>query len=373
MLSKSLNIILSYILITINISILLFSIIIILAPICFLSGYKLKYQVLLSGIYFSILCVSTLMMFSILIDFVFGFYAKRSIKGCREYCKVDSYKVFEEIFEDIKCQFNHKKVKLFISSSSAINAYAVGSFGRMYIVLTRGLLEHYFQQVDKSKSKFLLAIKGVLGHEMSHLVNKDFLPGMLLAMNRNIIIGIMNKIKKIIHMIVKLFSFIPFVNKLVKFIASIYIFIIKIPLWFYDNLISKIHLFILKQISRSTEYRCDRQSSEACGGKVMAFSLSLLPGSNGYFTLFATHPKTEARIKKVENIEKTKNNIFVSPVNYFANFLAFLIILYSIYFCKSKINIDLIFPGYSYQESVFISKIKTRYIHFRKHILLKVK
>ena len=81
--------------------------------------------------------------------------------------------------------------------------------------------------------------------------------------------------------------------------------------------------FINKFISRSVEYRCDKQSAQAFGGYNMAKSLTLF-GDSGYFTLFSTHPQTKKRIKKTLKVSR-KNKIirplFSSSV---ANYLAFM-------------------------------------------------
>ena len=85
----------------------------------------------------------------------------------------------------MKKKFGTKTVKFYISNSKEINAFAVGSFGRKAVVLTEGIINHYAEN-SENEEEFLLAIKSILGHEMSHLINKDFLPGILMITNQKV-------------------------------------------------------------------------------------------------------------------------------------------------------------------------------------------
>ena len=172
---------------------------------------------------------------------------------------------------------------------------------RNAITLTVGLLGAIRAKTN-SDSDYVAAVRSIMGHEMSHLVNKDFLPGLLIRANESAN-KIINKIVKVIFIfLANIFRWIPFIGTLMNnIIISAYRFISFFLSIFYSYVFMPIHNFIQKTMSRSIEYRCDRESSYAFGGIHMAEALSVLGNAN-YFSIFSTHPKTKTRIKHVKGI-----------------------------------------------------------------------
>lgn len=326
MLYKLLSFILVYILSIINFVIILSPLLIFVVPIVMMQSQYIKSNSSQTLILLMFFIVSCFMIIIMLFDFLFGLSTKHYVKTAKDYKKLKDYDILETPFEDVKSQFNKPKVKLLISSSEESNAYAIGNMGKQYIVITKGLISTYLLQM-KGKEYFINSIKCIIGHEMSHLINRDYLPGLLLQINEQatrflskIILGFLNIFINILHHIPIagriLSNIIISIHKLLDFLIS----------FFYKYVILSIYKFIQLKISREKEYRCDMQSAKASGGKNMAEALSVL-GENGYITIFSTHPKTVSRIHKVQSIEKTDEQISPEKGNIIVNFLSIVFIL----------------------------------------------
>ncbi len=345
MLSKPINLVLVYIVTTFNLAILASPLLVLVLPFVEFHNHSLTIeQDILWKIriipFFLLFITSFLMLVYLMLDFLFGFSSRAALKGCARYEKIKDYDFLSEIFSQIKNKFDDKGVNLYIKNSDEINAFAVGSIGSKSIVLTRGLIDHYLVTCKDPKD-FLYSIRSIIGHEMSHLINKDFLPTFLIITNQKVT----NFISKILHIFF-------------KFIVRI---IVNLPyggrsagatLWkgylvmnFFVNLFNRfavynIYEFLRRFISRSVEYRCDNQSAKAFGGKNMVLALSHL-GKDSYFTLFSTHPRNSARIKKVKDVsisdQVIKPRIIDSVSNCFS--LMFLVAV-CIYFAKES-GVDL--------------------------------
>jgi hypothetical protein len=100
--------------------------------------------------------------------------------------------------------------------------------------------------------------------------------------------------------------------------------------FFYKFILLNIYKFIQLQISKSIEYRSDEQASLVVGGPNMAYALNLL-GSNGYFSIFSTHPTTKNRTKNVKNIKiqevGTIKPVFGSSLAVILSFVMIIVIL----------------------------------------------
>lgn len=292
-----------------------------------------------------IFLVSFFMLIYTLLDFLFGFSLRNSLKDCVRYEKLKDYDFLEKVFEDAKSRFGERWVKLYIKNSEEINAFAVGSISGKAIVLTKGLINHYLTKSDNPQ-EFLLAIRSVIGHEMSHLINKDFLPTYIIIANQKATTAVAWLVNCAFSILVKITRKLPYggqasANLMVEACNIINIFIGL----FNRVVVFHVYQFLRKFTSRSIEYRCDRQSAQAFGGSSMAFALAFL-GEGGYFTLFSTHPGTKRRIKKVEKIEliddKIRPKFIDSLSNYFA--VMFMIII-CLYFAKQA-GIDLLLRDY---------------------------
>lgn len=292
--------------------------------------------------FFFLLCffVSFLMLFYLLIDFIFGFSVRSSLKGCLRYEKVKDYDFLTELFDQTKNKFGERNVKLYIKNSDEVNAYAVSSLGKKSIVLTRGLINHYLSECKESKD-FLYALRSIIGHEMSHLVNKDFLPAFLIMTNQKVTNFVSHILYLIFNVGIIAMNRLPVAGRIsARFMGTVYSALNFVITLFNRLVVYNIYEFMRRFISRSIEYRCDRQSAKAFGGKNMEVALSML-GASGYFTLFSTHPRTKSRMNKVKNIKINDSVIragfFDSLANYFA--LMFLVVI-CLYFAKqAKIDV----------------------------------
>lgn len=290
---------------------------------------KLKFAFL-----FVCFLVSFLMLIYLVIDFIFGFSVRSSLKGCVRFEKIKDYDFLTDLFDQTKNKFGEKGVKLYIKNSDEINAYAISCLSKKAIVLTRGLIHHYLEECEDPKA-FLYALRSIIGHEMSHLVNKDFLPTFLIITNQKVT----NIISAFLHILfnfgIRIFSRLPVGGILAaRTMRDSYMILNFVLTAFNRFVVYNIYELLRRFISRSIEYRCDMQSAKAFGGKNMAFALSML-GESGYFTLFSTHPRTKSRMARVDGVRISdtivKPRFFDSLANYFS--LMFLVVI-CLYFAK---------------------------------------
>ena len=363
MLSKPLNLVLVYIVTIFNLVVL--SSPILAAAIPFLNFEnntiiidnnlkdKVTYAVMLL-----LFLVSFLMLIYLALDFLFGFSYRASLKGCTRYEKIKDYEFLTELFNQVKSKFNEENVKLYVKNSDEVNAFAVSSVGGKAVVLTRGLINHYLVECPDPKM-FLYTVRSVIGHEMSHLINKDFLPTFLIITNQKITNFVSSILFISLNLLVKGLSMMPYGGRLSANSVSQTYSILNFAITAFNRfIVYNIYQFIRRFISRSIEFRCDKQSAKAFGGQNMALALSML-GDNGYFTLFSTHPRTKARMKKVENIEASdaiiRPGFFDSLSNYFS--IMFLVIS-CLYFAKQA-AVDVMIREYIYNHEAIHRKIST--------------
>lgn len=331
MFTKPLNLMVVYILTIINFFILLLPF---AAVIIFF--IKLNQQFILQQIvridfrlllHVLIFCISFLMILYLFLDSIFGFSTRASLKDCVNYEKLPDFAFLAPLFKEVKERFGRKDVRLYVSKSNEINAFAVGSMSRKAIVLTKGIIVHSLNNT-KDRREFLLILRSIMGHEMSHLVNKDYLPALLIITNQKATHFISTILEFTIRFPVIILGYLRIRSRFfLEFALMIYSFVNKIVTFFNRKIVFNFYEFIRRFISRSIEYRSDRQAAHAFGGHNMALALALF-GNSGYFTLFSTHPSTKSRIKKVINIER-KNNEIIRPLlsSSISNYLAFMFLI----------------------------------------------
>lgn len=330
MFTKPLNLIIVYILTIINF-------IVLLAPfgaILFLI-IKLNLNFVLSDIsnadiYLAIklliFAISLVMILYLILDFIFGFSVYSSMKGCKNYKRLKEYQFLAQIFEQVKEKFGKNGVKLYIKDSGEVNAFAIGCMGRKAMVLTTGLIQHTLNNSD-DKKEFLLNLRSIMGHEMSHLVNKDYLPTLLIIINQKAT----NLISRILELMIKIpltiLGYMRFRSRIIfDLMMWVYSIVNRVVIFFNSTIIYNLYEFIRKFVSRSAEYRCDLQSAQAFGGQNMKRALTLF-GSNGYFTIFSTHPNTNLRIKHVQNVSRKQGVIHPLISSSIANYFGFMILI----------------------------------------------
>ena len=323
---KLLYFILIYLLTIIDFVIILLPLWVMLVPIYLSFDNHISKATLITVILLVLLVASCLVLIIMFFDFLFAFSVKGHIKNSKEYMKIKNYDVFKDIFEDIKLHFNNHKVKLMIEESTVENAYAVGNLGRQYIIITKGLVNMYLMELKNAKY-FLTCMKCIMGHEMSHLINKDYLPGLILSINERAIRFVSTIIYKFFNIFIVALNYIPFIGSIFSnIVLFIYNLIDRTINFFYKYIILSIYKFLQLKISRTAEYRCDLQSAKINGGVNMAQTLSAL-GESGYSTIFSSHPKTSDRMKYVKDIEKV--DIIIKPEfgNGIINFISILFML----------------------------------------------
>ena len=205
MVYKILSFILIYILSIVNFSIILLPLMLFVVLIFISKPNLIDTQSIVSIILFVFFLVSCLMNFIILLDFLFGF--------SHPYEKFKEYEILTNIFNEIKMVFNRPNVKLLISNSGKVNAFAVGNMKKQYVVLTQGLVNKYLLRLNETNN-FLLAMRCIIGHEMSHLINKDYLPTLLLEINEYSIKIVSKMIYMFFRIFLVAFRIIPFFGEI---------------------------------------------------------------------------------------------------------------------------------------------------------------
>jgi Zn-dependent protease with chaperone function len=276
----------------------------------------------------AIFLICFLMILYLFLDYIFGFSVRSSLKNCFRYEKYKEYDFLTAVLSQVKEKFAENSVRLYINKTNEINAFAVGSLGSKNIVISKGLIEHFLLLYPEPKS-FLSAIRSVMAHEMSHLINKDFLPAYIILINQKFT----NFVSFILHFIFinlsRFLSMMPYGGRsFANMIYNSYIFLNYFITFFNRIIVFNLYEFLRKFLSRSIEYRCDYQASQAFGGKYLASALSMI-GGNGYFTIFSTHPSTKSRIKRVEEVKKTDVVIKQSIFDAIANYLAFMFLIFT--------------------------------------------
>lgn len=302
--------------------------------------------------------VSFCMLIYLVLDFLFGFSVRASLKGCTRYEKVKSYDFLTDIFNQVKSKFGEKHVKLYVKNSNEINAYAVSSLNSRAIVLTRGLIDHYLSSTSDPKT-FLYSLRGVMGHEMSHLINRDFLPTFLIIVNQKITNFVSNILYHIFSFGIGIARYTPYIGSQTVLVMTKTYTALNIVITAFNRLVVyNIYEFLRRGVMRFIEYRCDRQSAKAFGGQSMAQALSML-GDNGYFTLFSTHPATKLRMKRVQDLKIVDSTIRAGFFDSLANYLALMLLpITCLYFAKQA-HIDLMLREYIQNHEAIHRKVST--------------
>jgi Zn-dependent protease with chaperone function len=372
MFAKPINLILVFIITIFNIVVLLLPFLVVIVPFVSFEDSALivtggVYQKLQLVVFITAFLVSFFMLLYLALDFLFGFSVRSSLKHCTRYEKLKDYDFLGSVFDQVRKKFNEKSVNLYVKNSDEINAYAVSSVGTKAIVLTRGLINHFLVECDDSK-KFLYALRSIMGHEMSHLMNKDFLPTFLIIANQKATNFTSFFLSVIFRIIARVLSFMPYGGRISAYlITDAYAILNYLVTFFNRYIVYNLYQLLRRFISRSIEYRCDMQSAQAFGGNNMAFGLSML-GESGYFTLFSTHPNTQSRIRRVKSVKAKDSKIsprfFDSISNYFS--LMFLVVICLVF--AKQASIDVMVRGYLKNHDALNQKLLTLWHLFSKFL-----
>ena len=328
MLVKPVSIILVYLLTIINLSILTIPFIFLFTPL-FLIDQQNFITVATDFMIFCTFCISLLMVLYLAFDLILGFSIRTYTKGCKKPKKhVKKMPFMERIdndFLELKKKFKAPRIKLLISNSDEVNAFAVGSLRTQNVVLTMGILSHYMENCE-DEDEFHACVNAILGHEISHLINQDYLPALLLIANDKAVRIVSKLIKFIFNFFIKFCILIPFVGSLMySLLTLVYKLTNFILNFFFKYIIYPIYNFLKLHLSRKIEYRCDKQSAFACGSLEMALALSMLVESV-YVTIFSSHPKTKNRVNYVKKIKKIDKKISISFINKLTNFFSIILL-----------------------------------------------
>ncbi len=342
-----------------------------LSPITFFMVGKYLLNITQNSSYiksFLLLTISVTNFFTLLFlsfDFIFSFSIRKLTNKAIRYDKDKYYKSLDEIFKNVKNKFNVGNVELYVDKNSTVNAYAVGSLRKKAIILTTGLLNRYADGT-KDRNDLMLKIEGILAHEMSHLVNNDYFTGLLLMVNERAVRFVSRLVLLVFNIFIKLFNFVPVVGQyIVISIVQIYKVFDFIIYFFYKYILLKVYDFIQLKLSRSIEYRADRQAGKMIGGKNMAGTLEVL-GTKGYISIFSTHPLTKDRVKAVKNVEIADGKI--KPVFLSREmFIITIILLLSLcYYPYKMADVDGIINDYT----LLVLFFKNKYIMIKSYITM---
>jgi Zn-dependent protease with chaperone function len=311
-----------------------------------------------------IFMISFLMMCYLIMDYIFGFSVRSSLKGCKPINKIKDYNFLQGVFEEVRNKFSGHNAKLYIKDTSEINAFAVGGFGRGAIILTSGLINHYINNIEDDQ-KFLIAIRSILGHEMSHLINKDYLPGLLIITNTRVTNFVSGIFLWVFRVIMRLMSYATIENRIALLVITFIYNASSCVINFFNRyFVNGFYNFFKNFLGRQIEYRSDRQSAKAFGGMNMAFALSFL-GKSGYFTLFSTHPATIRRIKKVEIVEEKNAVVGASALSQISNFFSIIILPIICFYIAYISKINLVIGPYIYN---YYPKIHYWFAHYWPYV-----
>jgi len=211
--------------------------------------------------------------------------------GARPLKELPDYERVKRIIEELCKKVKIKEPELYYFKSEDINAFATGLFkNKSVIAITTGALKYLNDE----------ELAGVLGHEISHIKNRDTLYMTITS----VLVGF---ISFLANMLVYSFFFDSRRRPTGVYILSILISIL-IPI---------IATIIRLAISREREYLADLDSAEMNGNpnglisvfkKIMRINRGEIPYNEAieplYFVsieeLFSTHPPIEKRIEKLQ-------------------------------------------------------------------------
>lgn len=344
MFGKIISFLIVFALCIINFVILTLPISLLVAPLFVFGDRSIQFNIMNLS-YFMVFVIVSLMLLYLLFDIVFGITVRSLTKGSKRHEKLDDHEFLKTIFSEIRARFGNPNVELYVSPSMQPNAYAIGSMRRKAIVITESLMLRFASKA-KTREDFYRAVGGTLAHEMSHLVNMDYLPTFLLLANEKSTTAL----SKIVYLFIKVFinvaSVIPVVGGLfANVFINIYNILNSLILFFHKHIIMNVFEFIKRWVSRGIEYRCDRQSAQAVGKDGIEKCLEFL-GGKSYFSLFSTHPNTKNRLRNVANVLPKRGIVRAKVIDRFANTAVLMTLLFSFTYCGIKSDLPMLYKEY---------------------------
>ncbi|MGE3591827.1 MAG: hypothetical protein AB7G52_04920, partial [Arcobacter sp.] len=82
------------------------------------------------------------------LDFYYGFTIKTIIKGCLEIKTIPELDFLQKNFDETIKNFDLKNVTFLLQESKEINAFAVLSLRKKYVIITTEMVEHILKSFD---------------------------------------------------------------------------------------------------------------------------------------------------------------------------------------------------------------------------------
>jgi|GEM_PF-1768363 len=195
-----------------------------------------------------------------------------------------------QAFDQVRKQFpGEKRARIFYNPVAETNAIAFRDLRHKGVMIYDGLLQAIID--NNQPEKRMDAIKGILAHEMSHLTNWDFLSGQYcraLARQYLFHMQVRNKVFEI------LWAFLPVILVVGLFIRWAMLILHNLTSGII-NLLSLLYKRLDAAVSRSIEFRCDRQAAKAVGWQSIFIGLSSLP-IRSRSNMFDSHPDGVSRL-----------------------------------------------------------------------------
>jgi Zn-dependent protease with chaperone function len=331
MITKLLIFILTFFLAILNITLSLLPLDLLLIPIGMLHP-EIADKISMGAAVWSLFLVTSYIVFYLIFDWIFSLTVRRYVKKNVPISKakaVNGYQDIADSFDWLVKKFGISGVQLYVDGDiKTVNAYAISGMRRKAVVITLGLINKMYDHADGDSKLALEGIRGILGHELSHIANRDSLPAILTIANESAIRLIDKFIYSIFKIISSVFRIIPYIGSTISYaFMSIYKLLHFFMMKSYQLLFMPLYRLLQKAMSRSVEFRCDREAAYAFGGSRIAAGLDVL-GPGAYFSLFSTHPRTKTRIKKVQHINVRPGVISPSIFSQLINIISLLLILY---------------------------------------------
>lgn len=205
--------------------------------------------------------------------------------------RVKSGTTLHDVFMSVKRKSGVRKpVSLYLVKIDSPLAFAMGAPFRGTVVLSEGLVKGLAPD----------EVYWVMAHELAHIRYRDMMLGALwISSMRGL--NWFERIKiMVINLAIRVLAIFRTPVFLIKLVIGGLNFVLSI-LWFGRWVALKFFLLVDRWVSRQAEFRADRFAAKVVGVRPGARALHRLGGVaeplfNG---LFATHPKTSARIKRL--------------------------------------------------------------------------
>lgn len=232
-----------------------------------------------------------------------GEWILRRQTGCREIERADYKERLIPLFEEVYSKAKEKDlristdIKLYMNNDMQPNAFATG---RNTICLTRGLLNYSDEE-----------IKAIFAHEFGHLHYKDT-DSLLLITVGNFIVTSFFVVSRLI------FRFFGFTFAIVNrswgaWILTLLMDVIYVGMF---NLWTWLGTMLVLHSSRGREYEADKFAFDTGYGNSLAQALDKIGTYSGerskglFATLMSSHPETDSRIAKLQELGATYRRIF---------------------------------------------------------------